>query len=101
MNDESVKQKAMKGVLPLLSEKAATPAMLKHSMHISMQGPQFLNPDQTPVLGADQPLYAILMQLQWSFSDSVGEDKLAVMMGALHIEDKVHQMVGKLLRDSG
>lgn len=31
----------------------------------------------------------------------MGEDKLVAMMGALHIEDKMHLMIGKLLRDSG
>ena len=30
-----------------------------------------------------------------------GGDKLVMMLGALHIEDKIHQMTGKLLRDSG
>ena len=32
----------------------------------------------------------------------MGVDKLVMMLGALHhIEDKIHQMTGKLLRDSG
>ena len=31
----------------------------------------------------------------------MGGDKLVMMLGALHIEDKIHQMTGKLLRDSG
>ena len=30
-----------------------------------------------------------------------GGDKLVMMLGALHIEDNIHQMTGKLLRDSG
>ena len=30
-----------------------------------------------------------------------GGDKLVMMLGALHIEDKIHQMTRKLLRDSG
>ena len=29
-----------------------------------------------------------------------GGDKLVMMPGPLHIEDKIHQMTGKLLRDS-
>ena len=49
----------------------------------------------------DQPLYAVAKQLQWAFPDTLGEDKLVIMMGALHIEDKMHQMIGKLLKDSG
>ena len=75
--------------------------MIKHAMQLTIQGTEFLNPGQTGVLGADQPLYAIAKQLQWAFPESLGEDKLVVMLGALHIEDKVHQMTGKLLRDSG
>lgn len=31
----------------------------------------------------------------------MGEDKLVAMMGALHIEDKMHLMIGKLLCDLG
>ena len=53
------------------------------------------------MLGGGQPLYAIAKQLQWSFPETLGEDKLVMMMGALHIEDKMQQMVGKLLQDSG
>ena len=34
-------------------------------------------------------------------SRKCGGDKLVMMLGALHIEDKIHQMTGKLLRDSG
>ena len=34
-------------------------------------------------------------------SQTLGEDKLVLMMGALHIEGKMHQMIGKLVRDSG
>ena len=34
-----------------------------------------LNPGQTPVIGADQPLYSILKQLQWQFPENeLGED---------------------------
>lgn len=101
MSDDTVKPKAVIGVLPLFPDKAATPSMMKHAMKLTMEDTQFLNPGQSPVLGADQPLYAIAKQLQWTFPDTLGEDKLVLMMGALHIEDKMHQMIGKLLRDSG
>ena len=92
MNDNSLKPPAVIGVLPLFPDKAASPSMIKHAMQLTIQ---------TGVLGADQPLYAIAKQLQWTFPESSGEDKLVVMLGALHIEDKFHQMTGKLLRDSG
>ena len=102
-NDDSLSLKppVVIGGLPLFPDKAASPSMIKHAMQLSMQGTEFLNRGQTGVLGADQPLYAIAKQLQWTFPESVGEDKLVMMLGALHIEDKIHQMIGKLLRDSG
>ena len=65
-----------------------------------MQGTEILNPGQTCVLGADQTLYAIIKLMQWQFPDTLGEDKLVVIMGALHIEDNVH-LIGKLQHDTG
>lgn len=75
MSDDSVKPKAVTGVLPLFPDKAAKPSMMNHAMHLTMQGTKALNPGQTPLLGADQPLYAITKQLQWSFPDTMGEDR--------------------------
>ena len=66
-----------------------------------MQGTEILNPGQTSVLVADQPLYAIIKLIQWQFPDTLGEDKLVVITGALYIEDKMHLMIGKLLRETG
>ena len=101
MGENSLKPKAVTGVFPLFPEKTASPSMIKHAMQLTLQGTEFFNKGQTSVLGADQPIYAIAKQLQWQFPDTLGEDKLVLMMGALHIEDKVHQMIGKILRDSG
>ena len=74
---------------------------MKHAMELTTQGTEILNPGQTCVLGADQTLYAIIKLMQWQFPDTLGEDKLVVIMGALHIEDNMHLMIGKLLRDTG
>ena len=63
-----------------------------------MEDKQFLNQGQTPVLGCDQPLCAIAKQLQWSHPEALGEDKLVLMLGALHIEGKMHGMISKLLK---
>ncbi len=70
-------------------------------MHPTMQSTQLLNPGQSSVLGADQPIYATAKQLQWTFPDIPGEYKVLLVLGALHIEAKIHEMIGKLLRDSG
>ena len=36
-----------------------------------------------------------------AISRHIGEDKLFVIMGALHIENKMHLMIGKLQHDTG
>ena len=100
-SDESVKPPAEIGVYPLFPDKAASASSMMHTITLTMQGTEFLNPGQTGVLGADQPLYALIKLIQWQYHDIVGEDKLIAMMGALHIEDKMHLMAGKLLHDSG
>jgi hypothetical protein len=40
-------------------------------------------------------LYTLIKLIQWQYHDIVGEDKLIAMMGALHIEDKVHRSDGR------
>ena len=59
-NDVSVKPPAVIGVYPLFPDKAASASSMKHAMELTMQVTEFLNPGQTNVLGADQPLYAII-----------------------------------------
>ena len=53
--------------------------MMKHAMILAKDGIAFLNPDQTPVIGADQPLYTILKQLQ------TGRGHIFCADGGLHI----------------
>ena len=44
----------------------------------------------------DQPLYAIAKQIQWTWSH-LGEESFVVMLGGLHIEMAVLNMLGKWL----
>ena len=60
--------------------------MIKHSMDIVKRAVQYLNPGQVPVLAADQPLYALAKQIQWTWPNTHGEDSSVVMFGGLHIE---------------
>ena len=66
-------------------------------MELTLQGTEFLNPGQTSVLGADQPMHDIIKLLQWQFPETLGEDKLARCIS----KTKMHMMIGKLLRDWG
>ena len=63
--------------------------MIKHAMFIVQTAVQHLNPGQVPVFTADQPLYAIAKQIQWSYPTSLGELHLVVTFGGLHIENAI------------
>jgi hypothetical protein len=77
---------AINALLPLFLESAHSVAMIKHSMTIVRAAIQHLNPGQVPVLAADQPLYALAKQIQWTWPSTFGEDQFVMMFGGLHIE---------------
>ena len=58
--------------------------MTWHSMDIVKAAIQHLNPGQTPVLAADQPLYA--KEIQWTWPATHGENHFVITFGGLHIE---------------
>ena len=60
--------------------------MIKHSMGVVKNVVEHLNPEQTPVITFDQPLFALAKQIQWKWPETYGEDKFVVMFGGLHIE---------------
>lgn len=88
-------------LLPVFHEQAHSAAMMMHSMNTVSSALKFLNPQQTPVLVADQPLYALLKQLQYMHPNTLGDDKLFVMMGGLHIEMAGLKVIGQWLNNSG
>ena len=53
-------------LLPLLRDQAHSVATYKHAMKKIWDTVAFLNPGQTPVIAADQSLYTLLKQIQWS-----------------------------------
>lgn len=77
---------AITGLLPLFTDSAHSVAMIKHAMTIVQAAVRHLNPGQVPIIAADQPLYAIAKQIQWSSPTTLGEDHFVVMFGGLHIE---------------
>ena len=68
-------------LLPLYLENAHSVAMIKHSMDIVETSVQYLNPGEIPVLAADQPLFALAKQIQWTWPATHGEDQFVIMFG--------------------
>ena len=60
--------------------------MIHHAMLLIQQQTKDLNPGQTPVMTADQPLFALAKEIQWLKPDVFGENKLLVLVGDFHTE---------------
>ena len=88
-------------LLPLLRNHAHSVATIKHVMNKIRETVAFLNPGQTPIITADQPLYALAKHVQWHCPDEYGEDKFVIMFGGLHIEMTAMKSIGSILEDSG
>ena len=59
-----------------------------------MKAVEPLNPGQTAVIAFNQPLFALAKEIQWRHPDTIGEDKLVIMLGGLHIELAVLNAMG-------
>lgn len=83
------------------SELARLPYFNLQRMKLVKEAITYINPGQTPVIGMDQPLYALAKQIQWERAETYGESSYVVMMGGLHIEKASLKMVGHWLTNSG
>ena len=77
-------------LLPLLSESINSPAMFAHCMRAIRKFIQRLNPTQISVITGDQPVYALMKQVQWQFTNEFGEEYLR------HIEMAMLSLIGNL-----
>jgi len=100
-DSRSMPLNAISALLPLFQHAANTPAMMQHSMMVIKAAVKKLNPSQTPVITVDQPLYALMKQLQWHWPEKLGEDKFVILLGGLHTEMAALRMLGHWLNGSG
>ncbi len=91
---------SISALMPLMRNQAHSVATIKHALKKICDTVAFLNPGQTPVVVADQPLYALAKQIQWTWPE-YGEDKCLIMFGGLHIEMAALRSLGTLRQDSG
>ena len=87
VQEATVPPSAINTLLPLFLDNAHSIAMIKHSMNIVKAVVRHLNPGQAPVLTADQPLFALAKQIQWTWPDPLGENHFVVMLGGLHFRN--------------
>ena len=56
-----------------------------------------VNPGQILIITANQPVYALLKQIRWKFSNDFGEYAFIIMMGGFHIEMAMLHVLGLIL----
>ena len=83
---QHVNTRCQSSLLPLFAECAHSLAMIKHAITVVMKAVEHFNPGQTAVIAFDQPLLSLAKEIQWRHPYTVGEDKLVIMLGGLHIE---------------
>ena len=71
--------------------------MVKHCMVVVQRTIQDMNPSHAPVITTDQPVYALLKQIQWKYPNTFGEGNFVIMMGRLHLEMAMLAVLGLML----
>ena len=82
-------------LLPLLEESVNSTAMVQHCMNLIKKLTNHLNPGQVTVITADQPVYAIGKQVEWTYPDKFCD--VLWMLGPLHIEMMFMSAIGDWL----
>ena len=88
-------------LLPLLRDHIQSPATVRHLMNVIKHINTTVDGSQVAVITADQPVYAVAKYVQWKFPDLHGEDKVVLMMGGLHTEMAIQNLLGKWFSGSG
>ena len=89
------------GLMPLFRENAHSVAMVKHAIVVAKDAIHHLNPEQTAVITMDQPLFSLAKQIQWTYTETLGEQNYIVVLGGLHIEMVCLHILGQWLEGSG
>ena len=79
-------------LLPHITEPVTAPATVRHTANIVKAITENVNPGQSVVKTADQPVYALGKQLQWIFPDEFRD--FVWMLGPLHIEKNFIKAIG-------
>ena len=88
-------------VLPIFCNDNKSAATIKHLLDFLIKSIHYLNQNQTEVIGFDQPLYAWAKKVQWFQPTACGQQKLVLMLGALHIKMVMLSCLDDWLQNSG
>ena len=86
-------------IFPLIPEKVNTLQTQEHCMTLNINSTRTLNLIQTPIDVSDQPVYALIKELQYRYPHLF--EKYCPVMGGLHIEQSLLRIHGQLIEGSG
>ena len=92
-------QKSISTLLPILEDSINSTAMVRDCIEVVRNTINHLNPGQITVLTAEQPVYAIGKQVQWTYHED--HKDVAWLMDSLHIEMALMNAIGNWIQGSG
>ena len=102
MNGGLAFEASITALLHLLREHVHSVATVRYVMDKVKDTLAYLNPDQIPVISADQPsMMRSLNKTKWQWPERYRENKFVIMCGGLHIEMAALKSIGTLLQSSG
>ena len=93
---QAVEFKTESAMLPIWRDDSKSPATIKHVIDVLITATLFLNPGQTPVIGMDQPLYAIAKRIQWDNPTSYGQNKQPIDAWSSSHRNGYAKLLGRL-----
>ena len=97
---EVIIQENISEILPLIDAPVHTLDTQYHCMEIVEKTTQLLNSSQIFVDESGQPVYRLLKELQWRFSNGFGLEKYFQLFGSLHLEKLILLLCGLLIEGS-
>ena len=100
LNQNNVPE-TISAMLPLFREDSKSVAMMRHTVDVVRRCVETVNPGQIPVIEANQPLFKLLKEVQWTWLETHGENSVVILLGGLHIKMTLLKAMGALLDGSG
>ena len=81
-------------LLPLINESINSSAIVAHCMRVIRKVIQHLNPAKISIRTGDQPVHALMRQVQWYFPNEFKEQHFFIGTVAFHIEMAIVSLKG-------
>ena len=99
-NIPNVFLKGINAVLSIVPKPVHTLSTQYHCMEIIKQTIAYLNPGQTPVVVCNQPVFALIKEIQWGYPETFGSSSYLCLFGGVHFKQCMLTIHGDLIKGS-